>query len=187
MAKRVKALCDAAWALSEAVTEAMPKQYQNKPIGDDPLASVAGVNRKGCGDTLHRKSSWMGREIKNLYQFKSTTYQSQRLPTLRDWILNDASPANITEYKSFNFDYDLKRKPDLETAHDEGFVGTFLTKPWQTVEDFFSWRKAYQNLGRGKRDKKGRQTHLTNKLVNTRQLKEFVKYVQLTSVYSSGE
>ena len=79
---------------------------------------------------------------------RRTVSLSQRLPSLRDWILNDVPPANITEYKSFNFDYDLKRKPDLETAHDQGLVGTFLTKPWQTVEDFFSCRKAYQNYGR---------------------------------------
>jgi hypothetical protein len=104
---------------------------------------------------------------------------------LRDWILRDAPPANITEFKAFNFDYDFKRRPDLDTAHDEGFVGTFLTKPWQSVEDFFRWRKAYQNYGRGKRDENGRQTHLMNKLVNARHLREFVKYVQLTDIFSS--
>ncbi len=154
---------------------------------DKLLASAAGVNRKGCGETPQRKSVWMTRELINLYQFKRTTYRSERLPTLRDWILNDTSPGNITEYKAFNFDYDFKRMPDMDTAHDEGFVSTFLTKPWRSVEDFYQWRKAYQNYGRGKRDQEGRQTHLMNKLVNTRQLHEFVKYVQLTSIFSGED
>jgi hypothetical protein len=53
------------------------------------------------------------------------------------------------------------------------------------VEDFFRWRKAYQNYGRGKRDENGRQTHLMNKVLNARHLREFVKYVQLTDIFSS--
>jgi hypothetical protein len=154
---------------------------------DQLLASVAGVNGKGCGETLQLKSLWMTREITNLYQFKNTTYKSERVPTLRDWILRDTPPGNITEFKAFNFDYDFKRRPDLDTAHDQGFVGTFLTRPWLSVEDFFRWRKAYQNYGRGKRDARGRQTHLMNKLVNTRQLSDFVRYVQLTNVFANED
>ena len=46
---------------------------------DKLLASAAGVNRKGCGETHQRKSVWMARELTNLYQFKNTTYRSERL------------------------------------------------------------------------------------------------------------
>jgi hypothetical protein len=149
------------------------------------LASAAGVNRKACGHTSQGKSHWLNREVDHLFQFKYTSYPSERLPSLRDWILQDTPPANIVEFKAFNFDYDFKRRPDLETAHDEGLVGTFLTKPWQSVEDFFRWRKAYQNYGRGNRDQEGRQTHLMNKLVNTQHLRDFVQYVQLTDIFST--
>ena len=38
---------------------------------DKLLASVAGVNRKGCGTTPQRKSVWMARELTKLHQFKA--------------------------------------------------------------------------------------------------------------------
>ena len=45
---------------------------------DELLASVAGVNRNGCGNTPQKKSVWMTKELTNLHQFISTKYLSPR-------------------------------------------------------------------------------------------------------------
>jgi len=145
-------------------------------LGDQrPLVAMAGVQRKSNGGTDQKRAALMLKEWQNLEPFKHTTYPSENLPTITDWIINNRPPETIKNSKSWNYDYDLKRCP-INPVEIEGRL-QFETRPWRDYSELTNtWLDAYIDFRRGNR-KDGAQIGTKNKLVNLEDFRAFEEYV----------
>jgi hypothetical protein len=144
--------------------------------GDKPLVAMTGVQRRGKTDQDVAK--FMLSEWESLEPLKDTKYEQSNLPTITDWIKNNTPPKSTTSYKSYNFDYDLKRRP-YNPREVDGHL-QFDTVPWKDVYEYTEWRDAYQNYRRGTRKGVGserRQIGTKNKITTLEDLHRFEDYV----------
>lgn len=143
--------------------------------GENILCSATGMSLRKKSEK--EKKDILLKEFLNLSPFKSTQYIQHTLPSIREWILT----GRITpkeEYRSYNFDFDLKRSPiDLKMS---GKTLSFETKPYELIEEAMLYRDSYRDFKRGKRQKEtGKQIGTKNKLVSVKLLEEFSAYITL--------
>jgi len=146
--------------------------------GDKPLVAMTGVQRRGKDKEPQALAKFMLTEWESLEPLKETRYPQTSLPTITDWIKNNAPPKGTTSYKSYNFDYDLKRRPSNPREVDGHLQ--FDTVPWNDVYQYTEWRDAYQNFRRGTRKGVGserRQIGTKNKITTLEDLHRFEDYV----------
>ena len=144
--------------------------------GDNPLVAMTGVQRRG--KTNQDVAKFMLSEWASLEPLKETRYEQSNLPTITDWIINNTPPKSTTTYKSYNYDYDLKRRPSNPREVDGRLQ--FDTVPWKDVYEYTEWRDAYQNFRRGTRKGVGsdrRQIGTKNKITTLEDLHRFEDYV----------
>jgi len=99
------------------------------------------------------------------------------------WIAHKAPPTFVQKERGYNFDYDLKRRP-VNVHDDEHGRIKFATMPWQTVDEYLTYRGSYQDYRRGERTKetntKGNriQVGVKNKILTASAWRQFETYVE---------
>lgn len=134
------------------------------------------MTQKEKGDFL--LGEWYGRT-----RFKDTKYPVKILPSTREWIKTGCPPVAREELKSFNFDYDFKRKPDK--VEDYKGIAKSQTIPFESLEEYQLYKDCYEDFDRGKRIR-GKTQARKNKLATTSDYERFFKYVELKRFKFSG-
>jgi len=142
-------------------------------LGEKILVSLTGVSLRGMNP--NEKGDFMVGEIDRLIPFKDTRYASSRMPSIREWL--QGREGNINETRSFNWDYDLKRKPVFFDTNPNGNF-RFHTTPYRNLDELIEWKDSYFDFKRGTRDG-NRQIGCKNKLCTPELVKEFLDYVRL--------
>jgi len=141
---------------------------------DDPLVAATGISMRG--KSKKDKASFLLEEFHNATALADTRYPVSRPPTVVDWIIKNCPPTFIESEQSYNFDYDLKRKPiNIITNYDKAF---FQTTPWESIVEYTNWRDHYQDFRRGVRVN-GRQIGTKNKILSAEDLNRFIAYAEL--------
>jgi hypothetical protein len=150
-------------------------------LGDIPQVALTGISTKGMnqwekGDFLLRE--WYGRT-----RFKNTKFPVKILPSTREWIKTSCPPVAGEELRGFNFDYDLKRKPD--NVEDCKGICRFQTVPFESLEEYQIYKDCYDDFDRGKR-LGGKTQARKNKLVTKSDFERFFRYVDLKRFKLTG-
>jgi hypothetical protein len=142
--------------------------------GHKMLTSFTGIQTKHYDD----KTAFILDEFKNLTTFKKTKYPSSSLTSIRSWLEGEEF-RNKTELKSYNWDYDLKRIPDMNTARMVNGHLYFETIPHPVSEYFKMMKSYYHAFQRGKK-------HYTNKMITMDDLTNFLEYCDFRDSCDDG-
>lgn len=140
--------------------------------GDDPLTAITGVSLRGKNSQERR--DFIVNEFAELHPFKDTKYPLKRVPSIREWL--QGKEGNIEEFRSYNWDYDLKRKP-IAVESDKGRI-RFQTTPFQTIGELSVWKDCYSDFKRGVRQG-NTQIGTKNKLCTPELMRGFLDYVKM--------
>ena len=153
-------------------------------IGDMPLlSSITGIYQKKL-NSPQDKIAMMNREYDSLYRFKNTKYLSERFPSIKDYVTDNAAFVKTASMVSFNWDYDFKRMPHNLSELD-GRV-TFASMPHDTIEQYRRVRDAYQNLCDGMKDAGGEEIGNKNKIVASSDWQDFISYFTFAEIICSN-
>ncbi len=150
-------------------------------LGDNPQVALTGISTKGM--TQKEKGEFLLCEWYGRTRFKDTKYHVRILPSTREWIKTGCHPIAKEQLKSFNFDFDLKRKPD--NVEDYKGMSRFQTIPFVSLEDYQIYKDCYEDFDRGKRIR-GKTQAGKNKLVTKSDFERFFRYVELKKCKFTG-
>lgn len=116
-------------------------------------------------------------EWKALTRFKETKYQEQTDTPTSKWLKGNEYKKEMKE-KSFNWDYDFKRKPIETSLSEQDSKVIFKTEPYNSIEEFREYKNYYKNFMRGKREG-NKQNRIKNKIVYLQDMEEFLEYIEV--------
>jgi hypothetical protein len=123
------------------------------------------------------KNDFMFDEWKALTRFKETKYQEQTYTPISKWLKGNEYKKEKKE-KSFNWDYDFKRKPIETSLSEQNSKVFFKTEPYKSIEEFREYKNYYKNFMRGKREG-NKQNRIKNKIVYLQDMEEFLEYIEV--------
>ena len=123
------------------------------------------------------KNDFMFDEWKALTRFKETKYQEETYTPISKWLKGNEYKKGIKE-KSFNWDYDFKRKPIETSLSEQDSKVFFKTEPYKSIEEFGEYKNYYKNFMRGKREG-NKQNRIKNKIVYLQNMEEFLEYIEV--------
>lgn len=141
-------------------------------LGAYPMLSVIPGVQVPRGRSKH---AFMYDEWKALTRFKETKYQEMTDTPISKWLEGNEYKMEKKE-KSFNWDYDFKRKPIEASSFEQDSKVYFKTRPYKGIEEFREHKKYYRNFMRGKREG-NKQNKIKNKILFDKDMEEFLEYI----------